>query len=109
MWTNNFIVISCTTPEETTAQSLGYGLVERCLAACVQVIPGIRSYYRWNNKIETSQEALLLIKTRKSHFDQVQVWLQEHHPYETPEIVAHALDYISGPYAQWLHIQTELG
>lgn len=104
---SELIVILCTAPDEATAEKLGRGLVEARLAACVNAIPGAKSFYRWKGKIESDSEVQLLIKTRPDHFDEIVRWLEEHHPYEVPEIVALPAERVSGPYLQWAIAQLE--
>jgi len=69
------------------AQSLADGLVENRLAACVQVIPSIKSTYWWKGKIEHEEESLLLIKTEQSKTRGIRDFLKKHHPYEVPEFI----------------------
>ena len=104
---SELIVILCTAPDEATAEKLGRGLVEARLAACVNAIPGVKSFYRWKGKIESDSEVQLLIKTRPTHFDEITKWLKTHHPYETPEIVALPAARVSNTYLQWAIAQLE--
>jgi periplasmic divalent cation tolerance protein len=76
------LVIICTCPNETTASKLAGGLVEEKLAACVNILPGIRSIYRWQGKISNDTEVLMVIKSLASRFGDLESWLLEHHPYE---------------------------
>ena len=62
-------------------------LVSRQLAACVQILPGLESHYRWHGRKETSREVLLLIKTQMSNYKKLEKTLLENHPYEVPEII----------------------
>lgn len=105
--TNELIVVFCTVPDDETAERLARGLVEKRLAACVKVIPGVRSYYRWEGEIEVGSEIQLLIKTRHTHFQAIDEWLQEHHPYEVPELIALPASHAAAPYAQWATKQTQ--
>jgi periplasmic divalent cation tolerance protein len=63
-------------------------LVEQQLAACINIIDKIRSIYRWNGKIETGNEALLLIKSAASKFSEINRSIRKLHPYENPEVIA---------------------
>ncbi len=96
------LVILCTCPDETVAESLARGLVSARLAACVNVLPRIRSIYRWQAMIEDDFEVLLVIKTTRSGFSGVEQWLDTHHPYEVPEIVALPASPVAAPYLAWL-------
>ena len=77
-----------TCPDPATAERLATLLVEERLAACVQVLPGLRSVYRWQGALERSEEVLLLIKTTPECYPALQARLPEVHPYELPELVA---------------------
>ena len=77
------------------------------LAACVNAITGVKSFYRWKGKIESDSEVQLLIKTQPDRFDEIARWLEEHHPYEVPEIVALPADKVSDAYLQWAITQLE--
>ena len=81
-------VVLCTVPAGEIAISIARQLIQRRLAACVNVIPGITSIYRWKGSVETETEQLLVIKTRESLLDSLQQTLQDLHPYELPEIIA---------------------
>ena len=70
------------------AAFLAKKLIEEHLAACVNVVPGIKSFYIWDDKLEEESEALLLIKTTAAHVEQLTARLRELHPYEVPEIIS---------------------
>ena len=82
------LLVYCTCPDETVAQGIADQLVGGNFAACVNVIPGLRSTYRWKNEIQRDAECLLLIKTRESRFDALREAILAQHPYELPEIIA---------------------
>ena len=103
---NQLVVILCTVPDEATAEKLATGLVEGRLAACVNAVPGVKSFYRWQGKIEAETEIQLLIKTRSERFDELAAWISENHPYEVPEIVAIPADRVSAAYLAWAVEQT---
>jgi len=98
---NELIVVLCTVPDEATAEKLAKGLVEDRLVACVNAIPGVKSFYRWQGKLETDEEIQLLIKTRKGRFDELAAWIKAHHPYDVPEIVALPAERVSDDYLTW--------
>jgi periplasmic divalent cation tolerance protein len=77
-------------------------LVERRLAACVNIAPGLTSVYLWEGRIERAEEHLLLIKTGVSAYDGLEAAIREHHPYELPEIVAVPIERGSRDYLQWI-------
>ena len=80
------VVVMTTTDDPEEAAALAPGLVEARLAACVQAMP-IASTYRWEGEVETADERLLLVKTRADRVEAVEVFLAEHHSYDTPECV----------------------
>lgn len=96
------LVILCTCPDEAVATELARGLVERQLAACVNVLPRIRSIYRWQGKVEAEAEVLLVIKTVEDARAAAEAWLQAHHPYDVPEFVALPASHVSPGYLSWL-------
>ena len=103
---DKLVVVLCTVPDEATAERLAKGLVEERLAACVNAIPGVKSFYRWQGKIESDTEVQLVIKTRADRFDALAAWISENHPYEVPEIVAIPADRVSEGYFAWAVEQT---
>lgn len=103
---NELIIVLCTVPDEAAAQKLAQGLVEERLAACVNAIPGLKSFCRWQGKIEVDPEIQLLIKTRRARFDDLAAWIKANHPYDVPEIVAIAADRVSDEYLAWAVEQT---
>jgi len=99
--TNNIIVFSsCGSAEE--AERLARKLLEGRLAACVNVIMQMRSYYWWKGNIETSRECLLVIKTSRDKFDQLRPVLESAHSYELPEVLALQVIDGSPDYLAWL-------
>jgi periplasmic divalent cation tolerance protein len=96
------IVVLITTPNADEAARLAEMLVEHRLAACVQILPEIESVYRWQGKIERQQEVLVIAKTTKSNFEELEREVRAIHSYETPEIVALPLTTGSLPYLEWL-------
>ncbi len=84
----DFCLVLTTSPDDPTARRLAEDLVAARLAACVNIVPGLVSVYRWKGQIEDAEERLLIIKTQCSKFDAVRDCLRAHHPYELPEIIA---------------------
>ena len=99
---DKLIVVLCTVPDEASAERLAKGLVEERLAACVNAIPGVKSFYRWQGKIESDTEVQLVIKTRADRFDALAAWISENHPYDVPEIIGFGLTSIAEPYRAFL-------
>jgi periplasmic divalent cation tolerance protein len=88
-------------PEE--AARIGRTLVEERLAACATLIPAAQSIYRWQGRIETAEETLLLLKTEADRLAALEARLTEIHSYETPEFLALPVEAASHPYLEWLH------
>jgi len=84
----NALICFCTCPDTDTAERLAEALVEERLAACVNILPGLRSVYRWQAEVERADEVLLLIKTLPDRYPALQDRLRELHPYELPELLA---------------------
>jgi len=101
------LVVLCTVPSDIVAEQIGRGLVEHGLAACVNAVPGLRSFYRWRGAIQEDSEIQLLIKTPPERFDELVAWIEVHHPYEVPEIVALPADRVSEGYLAWALEQTK--
>jgi periplasmic divalent cation tolerance protein len=98
---DKLLVIFCTVPNEDTAERLATGLVTEQLAACVNVISGVKSFYRWQGKLEIGAELQLLIKTRRGRLDALVEWIEDNHPYEVPEIVAIPAERVNEKYLAW--------
>lgn len=99
--TDKRIVLS-TAGSEDEAQKIAHHLVEQRLAACVNIVPRIESIYRWQGKVDSSKEWLLLIKTTVEKFPAVRDAIRELHSYELPECVAISIEDGSPEYLQWL-------
>jgi periplasmic divalent cation tolerance protein len=96
------IVILCTAPNAKVGESLGRGLVDARLAACVNLIPGLFSIYRWKDDVQAEPEVQLVIKTRRALAERVTAWVTEHHPYEVPEVLVLPVIGGSEKYLEWL-------
>jgi len=95
-------IVLTTSGSEDEARRIANYLVENQLAACVNMIPRIESIYRWQGKVESSQEWLLLIKTSADKFSGVRDAIRELHSYELPECIAIAIEDGSPDYLQWI-------
>lgn len=96
------VVCLCTCPDADTARRLAQHLVVSELAACVNMVPGLLSVFRWEGQIEEASEVLLIIKTLAPRVDALAAAIREIHPFEVPELVA--LPIVGGhrPYLDWL-------
>lgn len=100
------IVVLCTVPEGFDAERLAGELVERSLAACVQIGPVVTSVYRWQGAVEKGAEKILLIKSRAGLFGALEAAIKARHPYEVPEIIAWPVSDGHAPYLDWLAAST---
>ncbi|MFA6434811.1 MAG: divalent-cation tolerance protein CutA [Elusimicrobiales bacterium] len=101
-----YAVCLVTAGDEKTASSIAGGLVEGKLAACVSMIGGVASTYRWKGKVETAGEVLLVIKTRKSLVEDVEQFVKRNHPSSVPEILFMSVEHGSRDYLDWLGANT---
>jgi len=102
----DLIVVLVTTPNVETAARIGQQVVEERLAACVNVIPQIRSIYRWQGKVQDDLEALCLCKTRPELFERLRDRIASLHPYEVPEVVALPVAQVNAAYLAWIATST---
>jgi periplasmic divalent cation tolerance protein len=100
MTDKRLVLTTCASLDE--ARSIAHALVERQLAACVNIAPQIESVYRWQGEIETATECLLVIKTTTEVFDRVREALSELHSYELPECIEIGIEDGSAAYLQWI-------
>ena len=100
--TNPFRVVLMTAPRGRRAEALARGLVAERLAACVNVVPGVISHYRWRGKACRDAECLLVAKTSAAKLPALKRWVASNHPYAVPETLA--LKVVDGaePYLRWL-------
>jgi periplasmic divalent cation tolerance protein len=96
------IVVLMTASNREEATRIAELLIDSRLAACVQILPEIQSVYRWKGEIARDSEALLIAKTTRELFVDLEVKVREVHSYETPEILALDVAAISEPYLKWL-------
>ena len=96
------VLVLTTTGNEAEARKIAHELIERQLAACVNIVPRIQSVYRWEGKVETAEEYLLVIKTTKSRSAEVQAAIRELHSYDLPECIVISLEGGSAEYLKWI-------
>ena len=96
------LLVLTTSGSEDEARNIAHMLVEKKLAACVNIVPRIHSVYRWQGKVESADEWLLIIKTTKGCEQQVTSAIKDLHSYELPECVAVEIAGGSNEYLQWL-------
>jgi len=96
------VVVLITAPDVEHAARIGRQLVDEGLAACVNLVPQIRSIYRWEGRVEEGAECLMLAKTREGAFEALRARVAALHPYQCPEIVAVPVAAGHPPYLAWL-------
>ncbi|GGA63158.1 hypothetical protein GCM10011369_00580 [Neiella marina] len=94
------VLTTCGTTEQ--AQAIATDLLSAELVACVNLLPPMQSIYRWQGEICNETEVQLVIKTREQHVEAIKRWLNEHHPYETPEVLVLSVADASLAYHQWI-------
>ena len=100
--TNDQIVVLMTAPNAEEATRIADMLVERKLAACVQILPPMTSIYVWKGEVQRESEILLVAKSTRAKFDELEEAARAIHSYETPEIIALPIVAGSQPYLSWL-------
>jgi len=101
------LLVLTTCPGTITAKQIAQDLVANDVAACVNIIPGLTSYFKWSHKVESDVELLLLIKTTSEHFSVVQKRIKSLHPYELPEIIAVSIKDGLEEYLRWIEDNTK--
>lgn len=95
------VIVLVTAPDLKTARRLARAALEARLAACANLAPGIESHYWWQEKIETSAEVLMLVKTTTARLAALEKLVLEMHPYDTPEFVVLPIDHAAKRYLKW--------
>jgi periplasmic divalent cation tolerance protein len=98
------IIVLTTVPSLSAAEDLASRIISAHLAACVQVMPPMKSFYFWKDEVQTDSEHLLLIKTLEEKFNDLEKFIQENHSYEVPEIVALSAEKVSENYLNWMKV-----
>jgi len=102
----NQVIVLITVPSMEVGKQIARELVETRLAACVNILPGITSLYRWQGEVTEEDELLLVVKTQQALFDRLVELVTQHHPYDLPEVIA--LPIIAGleSYLTWIDKET---
>ncbi|HET7307824.1 MAG TPA: divalent-cation tolerance protein CutA [Gammaproteobacteria bacterium] len=100
--TSELLTLFCTCPDAACAEGIAKTLVEERLAACVNLVPGLHSFYRWEDRVRDDSEVLLIVKTARERFKAVEARIGELHPYELPELVAVPITTGNARYLAWL-------
>jgi periplasmic divalent cation tolerance protein len=100
------VLVYTTWPSIVEAERAGRAIVERRLAACVNILPGMISHYWWEGKIERAEEVVMLVKTRAALAEAVGAAVKEHHRYTTPAIMTLPVDSVDPDYHAWITQET---
>ena len=100
------LIVITNAPDREIALKIARALIERKLAACVNILAECTSVYRWRGKLETATEVPLLIKTRAAIYPELEAAIKSLHPYELPEIVAVPIERGSPEYLEWVNAET---
>lgn len=101
------LLVYVTVPDEETAARIGRTVVEEHLAACVNIVPAIRSFYWWEGRLQEDGESLLLAKTTRQAFERLRQRIVELHPYSVPCITAMPIQDGHPPYLEWVRSETQ--
>ncbi len=104
---STYVVIFITTADDEEARLISRVLLEQRKAACVSIVPGVSSLFWWQGKIDSSQESLLVVKTKASLLDEVVELVKEIHSYDNPEIIALPVLGGSKDYLEWIGKEVE--
>ena len=96
------LIVLTTTPSAEEAEILATKIIGEKLAACVQVLPPMKSFYFWEDAVQAETEHLLLIKTLAEKYDALETFIQANHSYDVPEIVAFRAENVSAKYLSWI-------
>ncbi len=99
-------IVLTTTENRAEAEQIASTLVQRRLAACVQLVDPVTSVYRWKGQVEQSQEILVLIKTTKDQLEALKAAIGQLHSYDVPEIIATQITWGHQPYLEWMLAST---
>ena len=100
------LVVYCSCPDQAIAERIAEAVVNERLAACVNLISGLTSIYRWEGQLQRDAELLLIIKTRSAVYPQLEARLRQLHPYQLPEIIALPIHTGSADYLNWIAANT---
>ncbi len=101
------VLVYTTYPSVVEAEKAGRAVVEQRLAACINILPGMISHYRWEGKMQRGEEAVMIVKTRASFSDRVRQALKASHPYAVPAILVLPVEMVEDTYLRWIMQETD--
>lgn len=105
MMENEVLLVFTNLPDRDSAHRMATALIENRAAACVNILSACNSVYRWQGKIETTDEVPVLIKTTRAAYPEMEKFIRTHHPYELPEIIAVSVAAGLPAYLQWIALE----
>lgn len=102
-----FLFIYCLFPDKEKAIEVGKKLLEERLVACINVLPGVESFYWWEGKIDSAAETVLIAKTRAALFNEAKTAIERLHPYRCPCIISLPVEAANLPYLDWITQETK--
>ncbi|MHC8441083.1 MAG: divalent-cation tolerance protein CutA [Candidatus Eutrophobiaceae bacterium] len=103
---SEILLVMVTWPDGVPVEQLAQGVLEKRLAACVNAVPGVESWFRWKDQIDCEKEKVLLIKTTNARYMELEAHIRAVHPYDLPEIVAIPTQRGWEPWLQWVREET---
>ena len=100
------VLVYTTWPSIVEAEEAGRAIVEKRLAACVNILPGMISHYWWQGKIERAEEAVMIFKTRAALAEEVRAAVKASHSYDTPAIMVLPVESVDPDYQKWIVAET---
>ena len=107
MNSKSLAIVLVTAPDKNCGEMLAAKLLEARCAACINIIPGLHSIYRWKGQVESAEEVLLLIKSTTDRFTELELLIKASHPYENPEIIALNAEHAAASYLNWVTEETK--
>ena len=101
------VAVFVTVPDKEAAEKVARALLEPKLAACVNILPGVESWYEWEGSLQQDQELLLMIKSRRSLLDSITAAVVQAHPYDVPEVISTAVDGGNPAYLDWVRANAQ--
>lgn len=99
----NSLVVMVTVPSKKDSENISKTVLDKKLCACVNIVGGVRSLFYWKNKIDDTEEFLLIIKTNKEKYKELEDSIKKIHPYSVPEIIALPIAFGSNDYLDWIN------
>jgi periplasmic divalent cation tolerance protein len=104
---SDHLLVLCTCPGNTVAAEIATALIEQELAACVNRVTGVKSWFRWEGHLDQEEEVLLLIKTTAARFAELEAMVRRLHPYDVPELIGIPITVGSEAYLKWIGDATQ--